>query len=161
MVKKPKKESKFYTYIKHAVEGEGGHYHKIADTFPSPGPDGKRFIPKKPYDNLFVWQGNSAYIEVKYKKDLSAFSTKNLSDHQNENLQKIHENSADNIYALVVLGIYRPREIKRIYIFDYSWLKTHPLRKADLLKIEKYIDIKKDTFAMNSFFKNIIGWEEN
>ena len=155
--KKPKKESKFYTYIRHAIKGEGGHYHKLADTFPSPRPDGKRFIPKKPYDNIFVWNGKAAYIEVKYMKEIAAFSTKKLSDFQNESLQEVCDNSADNIYSLVILGIYRPREIKRIYIFDYSWLKQNSVSKYELWKCNKYIDIKNDTFAMNSFFNNIIG----
>lgn len=157
-----KKEAKFYQIIKNACKSVCAFCYKIADSFP--GPD-KRFVPKKPFDMFFVWEDIAAFIEVKYMPEIRAFSTQmQLSEHQNEALSLIYKNITPgnyNIKSFVVLGIYRPREIKRIYIFDYNWLKEHPLKKKDLLGIGKYIDIKKDTFDMNMFFMNIIGEEDS
>lgn len=152
------KESQFYRVINKSVKAEGGFYHKIADVFPSPGIDGKRFIPKKPFDVFFVYHEKAVFIEVKYKPELAAFSVeRGLSEHQRDSLQLIAENADENIYPLVMLGIYQPRKIKRVYTFRYEWLREHPQTKKDLMAIKQYIDIKKEMFAMHSFFNSIIG----
>ena len=168
-----KRESKFYTIIKNSCDESGAFYHKIPDTFPSNG-EGVRFTTKKPFDLIVVYTEKALFIEVKYSKELKAFSVqKNLSEHQNENLQIILNNSDKEKYFIrpvVVLGIYRPREIKRIYIFDYEWLKKNPQKKKDIESIELFIDVKskkmsdgkrKDCFDIGMFYDKIIKGSVN
>jgi len=148
-------ESKAYTYIKHACEDVGAFYYKIPDTL------GQRFTPPKPFDLLVTFRGVSIYMEVKYYKDLAAFSTKNLSDNQNESLSLILDNrDHDKVYIrpMACLFVYRPREIKRLYFFCYGWLKKNPQKKTDMKLITKYVDVEKDTFNLHDMFANMIGF---
>lgn len=161
-----KKEAKFYTIIKNSCDISGAFYHKIGDIYPS---GEHRFMLSKPFDLFFIYSGVAVFTEVKYIPEPKAFSVqKNLSDHQNGNLSLIVKNQDFDKYAIrpiITLGVYTPRTWKRLYFFDYIWLKKNPLKKNDLLKIKKFIDVKsqvingkrKDCFHLSEFFENIIG----
>lgn len=160
MAKIVRREKKFYTIINHACEEKKCFYHKISDSI-GYDPVRKRSIKaKKPYDIIMTYRGYNFHTEVKYEPEEKAFSVKQLRESQIESFDKIRANQNKYTIPLVVLGIFRPREIKRMYFFHYDWLIANPLRKSDVIALDDYLDIKKDTFDLDVMMKKIYGWEE-
>lgn len=156
-----KKEAKFYKIIKNTCSVFGAFYYKIPDAYGFKPADGSRFLLSKPYDLIFVYNGFTFHTEVKYLSEIKAFSVKNLRESQIKALTEISKNQSVYTTPLVVLGIYKPRKMKRMYFFHYDWLVKNPMRKKDLMAIDKYIDIKsrilpdgkrKDMFNIDTIF---------
>lgn len=160
MSKVVRKEKKFYTIIKNACNDKNAFSHKISDSIGYDPVRKKSIKSKKPYDIIMTYIGCNFHTEVKYEPKEKAFSVKQLRESQIEALDKISANQNQYTIPLVVLGIYRPREIKRMYFFHYDWLLENPLKKADVLALENYLDIRKETFDLDEMMTIIYGWKQ-
>ena len=150
-------EQKFYKIIKNACNAKHAFSHKISDCIGYDSIRKRSIKAKKPYDIIMTYQGYNFHTEVKYEPVEKAFSVKQLRESQIEAFTTISHHQNRYTIPLVVLGIYRPREIKRMYFFQYDWLVENPLKKADVLDLKNYLDIRKETFDLDEMLNIIYG----
>lgn len=107
------------------------------------------------FDGFGIHENIPVYWESKFSQKLQSFNLQRLEDHQVEALTEIKKLLPD-AKVWVIYGVHVGRGDTRLYIFDWSYLKTRYENKNNILKKEleklQYNEVHKNL----TFFDYII-----
>lgn len=114
--------------------------------------------------NLYFWE--SKLIKNQY----SAFSFNSIREHQYANLLKLNKifKPFDNIFCIIVLGIWIPRKSFDLMFFDIELIdhlrqNSKSIKKKELKEIKEkgsFLSIKKSTFDLHRIPEVLMTREE-
>jgi len=127
-------------------------------------------VGENPFDIFGINTSFTFYIESKLQKRYEAFNFNAIRPHQRANLTTISDiakrGKYNNVYPLIVLGIWLPRKPIELYIFHIDFInkkieegKKSILKKEieEIKKEKKVLIMNKKEFSIEDFQSKIIG----